>query len=260
MLTSRYPSARWRGPVPNDTPRGMLQLLYGFVMHSEQGTEAGTNVWFHEPRSQVSAHLGFPKPGHPDQWVDFDTRAWAEAAGNSRWISGEFEGHTSEPLTNAQMRDAAEFYAWAHRADPVGFPFRTSESPTEAGFGWHGMGGVPWGGHIGCPGDVRKAQRPLILAQALVLVHPTPATIPRRTTVPGGPPAYPGLLHIGDAGPAVYAVQEQLRARGWRVGNNSIYDAHTAAAVAEFQADKNLRVDGVVGPVVWWSLWHLPIT
>ena len=41
LVETRYPSARWRGPVPNETPRGMLAPLLGFVMHSEQGTEPG---------------------------------------------------------------------------------------------------------------------------------------------------------------------------------------------------------------------------
>ena len=38
-----------------------------------------------------------------------------------------------------------------------------ADKPGQGGFGWHGMGGAAWGNHPGCPGDLRKAQRPLIL-------------------------------------------------------------------------------------------------
>lgn len=265
MIESRFPQARWRGPVPNENPRGMIAPLYGLVLHVEQGSEAGTDAWFHEPGSAVSAHFGAPPAdelGQPvplDQWVEIGDRAWAEAGGNARWVSVETAGHASTEMDLNQLANIANLYAWLHQAAPDWFPFRTSNSPTEQGLGWHGMGGAAWGGHPDCPGSLRIAQRPKILAKAITLVHPTPAYVPdspHPATLP-----YPGtVLKIGTSSPAVKELQEQLRARGWRITVDGNYDSATMHVVAEFQAEKHLRVDGEVGPVTWWALWHLPVT
>lgn len=45
-------------------------------------------------------------------------------------------------------------------------PYTVINTPGAKGFGWHGMGGAAWGGHTGCPGDLRRAQMPQILALA----------------------------------------------------------------------------------------------
>ena len=261
---ARYPAARWRGPVPNETPRALLLPPIGLVLHVEQGSEAGTDSWFHHQGAQASAHLGFPKVdqlGHtvpPDQWVEFTDKAWAEVAGNARWLSAETEGHIAERLDSGQLAELAHFYAWGHQE--FGWPFHTSDSPTEPGFGWHGMGGDAWGGHFGCPGELRKAQRPIILAKAIMLVHPHPAQTPHQSPHETTP-AYGGhQLVIGSHGPDVLTLQAHLRARGWAIPTSGAYDHQTARVVAEFQAEKHLRVDGITGPATWWAVWHLPVT
>lgn len=259
-----YPAARWRGPVPNKTPGAMVAPLLGLVLHVEQGTEAGTDSWFHNPGSEVSAHLGAPKQsemGDPvplDQFVAFDDRAWAEVAGNSRWLSIETAGYASDPLDSSQLHMIASLYADLHRV--FSFPFRTSESPTEAGFGWHGMGGEAWGGHLDCPGDKRKAQRAIILAKAITLTHPIPAQTPKPSPH-DVTPTYPGhVLEVGSKGHAVKELTEHLHARGWKIDPTDTYTKAVEKVVAEFEAEKDLRVDGITGPVVWWSVWHLPVT
>lgn len=250
-----FAGARWRGPVPNKTPGAMGDLL-GLVLHVEQGTEAGTDSWFHNPGSEVSAHLGVGS--YLEQWVKFDDRAWAEEAGNSRWLSIETAGHNTEALDSDQLHLIAQIYAHLHAA--AGFPFRTSELPTEAGFGWHGMGGSAWGDHLDCPGDKRKAQRAIILAKAITLVHPDPAKTPQPSAHPVTP-AYPGQpLKMGDSSHAIKVVSEHLQARGWRIDASRHYSRQLEHVVAEFQAEKHLRVDGIIGPVTWWAIWHLPVT
>jgi peptidoglycan hydrolase-like protein with peptidoglycan-binding domain len=237
----------------------MIDPLLGLVLHVEQGGEAGTDQWFHEPGSEVSAHFGSPRDVvQLDQWVSMTDRAWAEAAGNSRWLSVETAGFATDELDSEQLHTLAALYADLHRIH--GFPFRTSESPTEAGFGWHGMGGEAWGGHPDCPGDKRKAQRGVILAKALTIVHPSPSNTPRPSPHPVTP-RYPGqLLEVGRYGHGVKELTEQLQARGWRIAPTMTYDPAVERVVAEFQAEKDLRVDGVVGPVTWFAVWHAPVT
>lgn len=67
-------------------------------------------------------------------------------------------------------------------------------------------------------------------------------------------------LHIGDEGPVVETLQRLLCERGYRVDVDGDFGPLTEAAVRAFQAQnldrrgEPLKVDGVVGPVTWWSL------
>lgn len=172
---ARFPGATWRGPVPNYTPGGMRSHR-GLVLHIQQGSEAGTDAWFHNPSSQVSAHFGNPKTGRLDQWVDTDDRAWAEVAGNPDWISVENEGNSGNSLTASQLENVAQLLAWLHTK--YGVPLQISDS-TVPGLTGHGLGGSAWGGHYDCPGAPILAQRPQIIARAAAIVGtpvPTPAT------------------------------------------------------------------------------------
>lgn len=159
--------------IPNETPRGEISPLMGLVLHQQQGTEAGTDSWFHNNVAQASAHVGGPKRPYSkvllgDQWVDTADKAWAEVAGNPHWWSVEMEGY-GEPLTANQVEIAARLMAELNRH---GVPLQASDSPTTAGLGWHGMGGKAWGGHLGC-GKGFRAQRRVILTRAAVIVKPT---------------------------------------------------------------------------------------
>jgi hypothetical protein len=261
-----YPEARWGGPVPNMVAGGMATPLMGVVMHRQQGTESGTDAWFHNPAAEVSAHFGVPtadKLGNPvpmDQWVKLTDRAWAEVAGNDKWISFEFAGYTTDELDANQIVQAASCYAWLHDVKPEWFPLRSTDSVNQRGLGWHGMGGDAWGGHFDCPGDKAKHRRPHILARALLAVHPMPAHTPHHSPHPEAPP-YPGhLLEIGSHGPNVEKLTEHLKARGWRITPTSHYSKPVADVVRAFQSEKDLTVDGIVGPVTWHAIWHLPVT
>jgi hypothetical protein len=153
----------------------------GLVLHVQQGTEGGTDSWFDNPASQVSAHFGAAKDGTLQQFVDTDDEAWAESAGNRTWVSVECEGMSGDSLTAGQLGAIAKLLAWMHTA--YGTPLQVVDDPTGTGLGWHGMGGVAWGGHLDCPGDPIKAQRAEIIRQARLILMIVP--------VPAPPPAAP---------------------------------------------------------------------
>lgn len=171
---ARFERATWRGPVPNMTPGGMRSHR-GLVLHIQEGSEAGTDAWFHNPSSQVSAHFGNPKSGPLDQWVDTDDRAWAEVNGNPDWISVENEGHTGDSLTPSQFENVAQLLAWLHTQYSV--PLAISDTPAAGtpGLTGHGLGVDSWGGHYDCPGSPILAQRPAIIARAQQIIGATPA-------------------------------------------------------------------------------------
>ena len=184
---ARFPKATWRGPVPNLTPGGM-SAHRGLVLHIQEGTESGTDAWFHNPASQVSAHFGNPKSGPLDQWVDTDDRAWAEVDGNPEWISVENEGNSGDVLTASQLENAAQLFAWIHTT--YGVPLQPSDS-TVPGLTGHGLGGQAWGGHLDCPGSPILDQRPQIIARAAQIAGgaPTPQPpAPPPPTHPSSPP------------------------------------------------------------------------
>lgn len=167
---ARFAKATWRGPVPNENHGGMGRPIMGLVLHVEQGSEAGTDGWFHQAPAKASAHFGNPLRGPLDQWVDTDDEAWAEMAGNSRWVSAEHEGYAGQPPapTASQVENDAQLFAWLHLTE--GVPLQLSNSPATRGLGWHGMGGAAWGGHVGCPGSRILNARGRILRRARQIV------------------------------------------------------------------------------------------
>jgi hypothetical protein len=165
---AQFQSANWLGPVPNCNTGGMVRPFQGLVLHIEVGTESGTNSWFHDPSSQVSAHFGNPKTGGLDQWVDTNDVAWAQVAGNTSWISLENEGNPGDSLTASQLANAATLLAWLNLTENI--PMQLAETPSDSGLGYHAMGGAAWGGHTSCPGQPIVDQRAAIVAAAQNLV------------------------------------------------------------------------------------------
>lgn len=162
------PGAVWIGPTANQTPGGMSDVI-GVVLHIQEGSEAGTEAWQHNPQSQISSHFLAPKTGGLRQMVDTADKAWCEVAGNRHWLSVECEGRAGDQLTPGQLEACAQLLAWAHRQYQV--PLRTTEAwaasvVTQGGLGWHGMGGNAWGGHFQCPGRPIVNQRGAIVARA----------------------------------------------------------------------------------------------
>lgn len=68
----------------------------------------------------------------------------------------------------------------------------------------------------------------------------------------------PDTIRNGSHGTGVKLAQAILKNSGgsWDPGNvDGIFGPKTEQAVRNFQADLNLTVDGIVGPVTWRSLW-----
>lgn len=88
-----------------------------------------------------------------------------------------------------------------------------------------------------------------------------------HSEVTGGPPAerpshpeWPGrYLRQGDQGDDVRAFQQRMVERGWTwVDVDGDFGPTTYKAVVQFQQEKGITVDGVVGPSTWNSFWTAP--
>ena len=76
-------------------------------------------------------------------------------------------------------------------------------------------------------------------------------TVKSTTTLkPGTRP----VLRLGDSGTAVVELQNKLRSLGAKIGADGKFGPQTEAAVKDFQTEKGLTVDGIVGPKTWKAL------
>jgi hypothetical protein len=252
---ARMPGATFIGPTPNKRIDGMVEVR-GLLLHIQQGTEAGSEAWFKNPKSQASSHFLNPKTGGLRQLVDTKDRAWAEADGNSHWVSIENEGFVPAALTASQVENAAQLLAWLHTKYAV--PLQSTDDPNGKGLGWHGMGGAAWGGHTGCPGDAIKAQRGVIIARAKAILGVTPVTPPPTyEPFPGA-----GFFKAGKKSPIIAAMHKRLVAVGCNhyasSANSDVWGPGDVASYAAWQrhlgytgADAN----GTPGPTSWTRLY-----
>jgi hypothetical protein len=179
-LRCHFDSNGWlQGPIaithytsPNHYASGFTEPARGMVQHTEDGYTAGTVATFMDPKTEVSAFFGVSESGAAQQFLPAGHGyvAWAEEAGNPYWRSCECEDRTQsgQPMTQAQMVAFAQILEACSAYD--GFPLQITDDPVNGrGLITHGDGGAAWGGHFSCPGDVRKAQRPRIIALAMAI-------------------------------------------------------------------------------------------
>ena len=160
---ARYPGAVWK-PLPRNYSSGARTAQLGLILHVQAGN-GELSGWFSNPSAQASSTFWVGKDGTVVQYMEAGTdKSWAQAGGNALYDSVETEGQPTEKLTDAQVTALAKLARWEH--DTYGMPYTVINTPGARGFGWHGMGGSAWGGHTGCPGDLRRAQMSQILALA----------------------------------------------------------------------------------------------
>jgi hypothetical protein len=172
----------WNSPWPcaNGDGGGMSvpHGIMGLLEHTMVGNLLpGTVSWFNNPAAQASAHFGVDQLGNIHQFGPVNGwMAWHCAEGNPNWFGCEFadDGVPANPLTAAQITAAAQLLELLSRPDLGNFPLQISDNTSTEGYGWHGMGGLAFGDHPDCPGDVRKAQRPQIVALAMSIRQGVP--------------------------------------------------------------------------------------
>jgi hypothetical protein len=155
--------------TPNHYESGFATRARGMVQHTEDGFEAGTLATFMNPGSEVSAFFSVGEDGTARQYLPVGRGyvAWAQKAGNPNWYSCECEDkrHPGTPMTDIQVTTVAQIYSALAERDGFGYAI-TDDTEHGRGLITHGDGKAAWGNHPDCPGKIRKAQRPEILARA----------------------------------------------------------------------------------------------
>lgn len=177
----------------------------GVVMHTEAGFEAGTVATFMNKANQVSAFFSIAQDGSCHQYVPVGKglTAWSQAAGNAAWrgIEDEDQTHPSTPLTPAQVTTFAQILEACSAFD--GFPLQVTDNVDGQGLILHSDGGQAWGGHLQCPGPVRAAQRPQIVALAMSIRQGGAVTPSPRKWVTAGQSSLATLAKDQKTTPAV---------------------------------------------------------
>jgi hypothetical protein len=90
---------------------------------------------------------------------------------------------------------------------------------------------------------------------------------PEPPTPDSAVPAFPGQVlgrsdrgNVETRGRSVLIWQAQMAARGWILEPDGIYGYVTELVCRQFQEEKDLHVDGLVGPETWNAAWEAPIT
>lgn len=153
-------------PIQGHTDGPMRQYL-GAVLHVNQSNGNLFN-WVSGDHN-MSCHFEVYKNGTAEQYLDTAVSSWCQESGNNSYLSIETEGYDTEPLTVAQLHTVANIMAQLSHAHSI--PLQLAETVGQRGLGWHGMGGAAWGGHTGCPGALRKAQRSTIIETAHAILN-----------------------------------------------------------------------------------------
>ena len=254
--------------TPNYYSSGFANNARGLVQHTEDGFEAGTVATFMDPAAQVSAFFAVSELGAIDQFlpVGHGFVAWAEGDGNPDWRSCEAEDKTKTgtPMPPAQIAGVAQVLEACSEYD--GFPLQITDDPVNGhGLITHGDGGVSWGDHPLCPGDVRKAQRPQIIALAMSIrqgTAPPPAQDWTDAMIASLPTLIQGSADKAGVVQYVRRMQALVKVIGdvnklpaaSSVAVTGTYDRTTWLGVLAVQKMFGLTQDGAVGPATWGAL------
>lgn len=150
--------------APGNYSNGPMRSYTGVVLHVNDADSGDLFGWITGGSSDMSCHFQVLKDGTVYQYIDTAYSSWCQMNGNDDYLSIETSGFPAEPLTAAQVASCARIMAFVNAEH--GIPLIATDLVGSKGLIAHGDGGAAWGGHTGCPGDLRKAQRFQILAQA----------------------------------------------------------------------------------------------
>lgn len=278
-------------PSPNMSSRGgsKPRLL---VLHTSEGATSYQSLgnYFANPSSEVSSHVGIDDtPNTVGEYVGRSNKAWTSCNANPVAVqaelctpSGGYQWTTAQWNTHSQM--LANTAAWlAEESAANGIPL-VKLSPSQA---QGGSAGVcqhadlgSWGcGHVDCGAGFPIDQ---VISMATGKPGPAPGPTP-PTPTPTPPPSgaappfpYPSNHYLGQpsSDPCCHSGyyggvdntnvatwQRQMAARGWSIGGiDGCYGPTCTNVCRQFQQEKGLSVDGLVGPQTWSTSWTAPVT
>lgn len=271
-------------PSPNYSTRNPagVRLL---VLHTAEGSRTYQSLgsYMANPAAQVSSHAGIDDtPGTIGVYVRRADNAWTQAGANAVSVSAELCGFaawdSAEWHRHSHMLENCA--AWlAEEAAAHNLPLTALTAAAAQGSGrgvcQHIDLGAWGGGHVDC-----GAAFPLGEVLAMAGGAPPATAPPKPSTPPAGPKAgppfpYPAGHYLGQPSPDpnchsgyyggvdtgnVRTWQARMAERGWALGVDGKYGPQSETVCRQFQTEKGLAVDGLVGPNTWAAAWSAPIT
>jgi hypothetical protein len=252
-------------PSPNYSTRGGTAVTR-IVLHTAEGalTYQSLGSFFANPASGVSSHVGIDDtPGTVGEYVRRDYKAWTAADANpwcvqaelcafAAWDTAEWDQHP-RMLQNTAAWIAEEAARFA--IPIVGLVGAQAQNRALLGVCQHVDLGSMGGGHWDCgPG--------FPMDQVLAMAGGTaPAPTPTPPPATGVAPPFPGTLLVNvTSGHGTAQWQTQMVARGWTIAVDDVYGGQSEHVARQFQTEKGLTVDGIVGPETWDAAWVEPVT
>ena len=266
---------------PNYSSRsgGTVRLI---VVHTAEGatTYQSLGSYFQNPASQVSSHVGIDDtPNTVGEYVDRNSKAWtasnanpvavqAELCAFAAWDTATWNQHSQMLQNTAQ---------WiAEEAKTFGIPLTrlTAQQAQSNGRGIceHVDLGSWGGGHTDC-GSAFPMDQVISMASG---TQPQPTPPSPQPKPPAAPPfPYPSSDYLGQPSSDphchsgfyggvdttnVRTWQAQMAARGWSISVDGQYGPQSDSVCRQFQSEKGLNVDGLVGPSTWSTSWTAPVT
>ncbi|SDH70225.1 N-acetylmuramoyl-L-alanine amidase [Sinosporangium album] len=248
--------------------RGRIAPIRVVIVHTMETGETSSvaeNVanYFANPATQASAHVCVDNDSEIRCVPDSDT-AWAAPGCNSDGLQLELAGRAgqsksgwADPYSTALLKRAARITAtWCKK---YGIPARRL-TRAELRAGHKGIAGHADVSAVYKRSDHWDPGHDFPWDRFLTLVRDN---LDNNPPAPGKPtaPAWPQrMLHHTPGQPMqrghdVETWQRRLRTLNYTITVDGVFGAMTAAATRVFQREKNLTIDGVVGPKTWQAAW-----
>lgn len=255
-------------PSPNYSGRGgsTVRLI---VLHTSEGAQSYQSLGsYFQGNVEASSHVGIDNNvrGTIGEYVSRGNKAWTQANANPVCVSAELctpagaaANWSRDYWLNNQRTMLDNAADWVREeASAFGIPL-TILSASQAQSGGRGICqhndlGSWGGGHYDC-GNGFPIDYVVEKAGGSGGTQPPTGNVPAMSVDYFGP-AYGHNYNAPD----VRTWQQQMRNRGWTIDVDQVYGPGSEQVCRQFQAEKGLGVDGMVGPQTWAATWNAPVT
>lgn len=274
-------------PSPNMSSRGGAKVRL-IVLHTAEGATTYQNLgsFFANPASQVSSHVGIDDtPGTIGEYVGRSNKAWTSCNANPVAVQAEMCAFAAWDNATWQTHQGMlqNTAAWiAEESAAFGIPIVKLTAAQAQG----GSAGIcqhkdlgSWGcGHVDC-GTGFPIDQVISMAKGGAPTPTPPTPTPKPPTTQAPPFPLPAGYYYGPASGPAQSVsgqyppyggpngaaglkqwQQQMKNRGWTISVDGFYGNQTANVARQFQQEKGLSVDGLIGPSTWSTAWTAPVT
>lgn len=257
-------------------------------VNDDDGLDACYNIWQSRP---ASAHYGVDGK-FIGQFVWDKDYAWATGSteGNRYGISIEHVNKTLDErgtdndflVSEETWKNGAKLTAYLHKVYKMGRPVKDKTVRRHGSFSATACPGPYLGKEI-WDDYVEEAQRVYdqIIDGKAPTQSPSSTSKPSRSKSSTKPssstsaPKFPlpkGSYFGPKSGPAssvsgyyghradLKRWQTQMKKRGWALDADGLYNPTTAKVAKQFQKEKKLSVDGLIGADTWAAAWKAPVT